>query len=107
MPEEREFWIKLKSPGERSILESRAQNAVSSPDQRGDSQRPRISIVSFRPLAVILGFLVGWVALVLVLRVLLPVSNKEIEALRGGVYLAYMVLATIVIARSIRATSRQ
>lgn len=37
---------------------------------------------SFKPLAVLLAILVGWVALVVVLRTLLPVSN----AMRGALY---------------------
>lgn len=57
---------------------------------------------SFRPLAVIFALLLGWVVLVLVLRILLPASNRPTELLRGGVYLVYIAVAMIVVARSIK-----
>lgn len=85
---------------------SRAQNGevAGSPDRVGDSHNRRTPTFSFRPLAVIFALLLGWVALVFVLRMLLPASNRPTEALRGAVYLAYLVVAAIVVARSIKKT---
>lgn len=86
MTDERDVWVKL------------------TPDPGGDSPNRGTPTVSFRPLALIGALLLGWVALVLVLRVLLPASTKPTEALRGGVYLAYLVVAAIMFARSIKKT---
>ena len=62
---------------------------------------------SFRPLAVIFALLLGWVALVFVLRGLLPASSRPTELLRGGIYLAYIAVAAIVVARSIKKASSE
>ena len=108
MIDEREVWIKLRDhtpEGERIIQEPRAQNRefAGSPDQVGDSRKRRPPPFSFKPLALILGLLLGWVALVLVLRMALP-ANEPTRALRGAVYLVYVVVAVIVVARSIKNT---
>ena len=81
MIDEREQWIKLT-----------------------DSPNRKPSTFSFRPLAVILGLLLGWIALVLVLRAFLP-ANEQAKVVRGAVYLAYLVVATLVVARSIKRAS--
>ena len=44
--------------------------------------------------------LVGWVALVLLLNNLLPGTDEMTRALRGGLYLAYIVLAVAFVVRS-------
>ena len=54
---------------------------------------------SFKPLAVIFALLLGWVALVVVLRMVLPANERVV---RGAAYLAYILVTVIVVARSIK-----
>ena len=108
MIDEREVWIKRRDhtpEGERTIRESRAQNRelAGSPDHVGDSRKRSIPTFSFKPLAVVFALLLGWVALVLVLRMVLP-TNEQAKVVRGAAYLAYIVVAVIVVARSIKNT---
>jgi hypothetical protein len=49
---------------------------------------------SFKPLAHILGLLLGWVVLVLVLRALLPPAQERTSIVRGAAYLAYLIVAS-------------
>ena len=108
MIDEREVWIKLRDhtpERERIIQESRAQNpeVAGSPDQVGDSRKRGTPTFSFKPLAVIFALLLGWVALVLVLGMVLP-ANEQARVARRAAYLAYVVVAVIVVARSIKNT---
>ena len=107
MTDKREVWIKLKDQtpeGERIIQDAQSQRGqrVQSPDHdRQALTPPPVDLNVLKPLYVIFGLLVGWIALVLVLGTLLPVDNGK-PSLRGVIYLGYIVIATVVFARFLK-----
>ena len=106
MTKEREVWIKLRDQtpeGERIIQDSRSQRGqhIESPDHDRQTSQP-VDRNVLKPLYVIFGLLVGWIALVVVLGALLPAAKGKPDVFRGVIYLAYMAVAAILFARSLK-----